>query len=1055
MRLNTSPKSISFSLKLLSAAVVSALMFGNASAAGLGKLTVLSGLGQPLRAEVELTAVGPDESGLLNPKLASLDAFRKANIDFNPALRSLHFAVEQRGGNRQVISITSVTPISDPFVDLLLEVGGNSSSHLVREYTFLLDPTPDLQNNQAPEVSGSPRPLAPLRSSQSTASQSTASQSPAPTRTQTEEPPAFERPAQTARIPRAPQERPIRPAATPQPAPAQNAAQQGDYKVKSGDTLSKIAGRIKPDGVSLDQMLVALFRANQAAFIGNNMNRLRAGQVLSVPDAGTAGAIGNGEAHGVIVAQTSDFNSYRNKLAGQVVNTEAQKSTEPRQSASGKITAKVEEKATAATEAKDKLKLSKAGVPGEKGSKIAPGEEDKIAKEKAIAEANERVKQLEKNVNDLQKLLEVKNKSLADQQKADAAKPAVKPAATPAPAPVAAAATPAASAPAPVPAAEVAKPEVKPEVKPATPVVAATPPAGPRKPKPRPIPPPETSLLDDVLGVLGNPLVWGSLTVLLLSGGAFGIYSGYRKRKEKSFGDSIITDSSLKANSLFGSTGGQSVDTNNSVFNSNFAPSASQLDSNEVDPVAEADVYIAYGRDAQAEEILKEALRTQPDRNAVRVKLLEIYANRKDVRSFEVMASELYGMTKGEGEDWQQAASLGLTIDPKNPLYAIGNDAHEKTVVIARPIVPPQEPDLDDLASDTHSKPSMKSQNTSEEAPYFDSTTLGRLEPDTVARHSESQPKSQGGDLPLDVNTSLDFDLDGMDAEAIEIPEVVEPKPVAAAAAAPAEPEMDFGNIDFDFIDADSKKADQPVANADEVTQLMPAMKVPAEPHLPEVAAHEHAPASAQALDFDLSGITLELGQADKPAPTEAKAAEHSFDLNVPEIASMDFHAPEIHAPEIHAPEIHAPEIHTPEIHAPEIHAPEIHASEIHAPEIHAPEFHAPETLAAHVPAMDFDLSDDSHHAPATNVAPAHGGPALDLLPDMMPPIHSEAEIALDTDVDHEYSNNAEMATKLDLAVAYQEIGDKEGARELLEEVIQGGVPEHAEKAKVLLAKMG
>ena len=443
MRLNTSPKSISFSLKLLSAAVVSALMFGNASAAGLGKLTVLSALGQPLRAEVELTAVGSDEGGVLNPKLASIDAFRQANIDFNPALRSLRFAVEQRGGNRQVISITSATPISDPFVDLLLEVGGNSSSHLVREYTFLLDPTPDLQNNQAPEVGSTPRPLAPLRNTQSTATQNTASPSPAPVRQQSEEPPAFKRPAQTARIPRAPQERPIRQAATPSPAPAQNSAQQGDYKVKSGDTLSKIAGQVKPDGVSLDQMLVALFRANQAAFAGNNMNRLRAGQVLSVPDAAAAGAIGNGEAHGVIVAQTADFNSYRNKLAGQVVNAEAQKSTEPRQSASGKITAKVEEKATAAAEAKDKLKLSKAGAASEKGSKIAPGEEDKIAKEKAIAEANERVKQLEKNVNDLQKLLEVKNKNLAEQQKAEATKPV----ATPAPTPVAAAPTPAVSAP--------------------------------------------------------------------------------------------------------------------------------------------------------------------------------------------------------------------------------------------------------------------------------------------------------------------------------------------------------------------------------------------------------------------------------------------------------------------------------------------------------------------------------------------------------------------------------------------------------------------------------
>jgi pilus assembly protein FimV len=77
------------------------------------------------------------------------------------------------------------------------------------------------------------------------------------------------------------------------------------------------------------------------------------------------------------------------------------------------------------------------------------------------------------------------------------------------------------------------------------------------------------------------------------------------------------------------------VDTNNSVFNSNFAPSASQLDTNEVDPVAEADVYIAYGRDAQAEEILKEALRTHPERHAVRLKLLEIYVTRKDARAFE------------------------------------------------------------------------------------------------------------------------------------------------------------------------------------------------------------------------------------------------------------------------------------------------------------------------------------------------------------------------------------------------------------------------------------
>ncbi len=99
----------------------------------------------------------------------------------------------------------------------------------------------------------------------------------------------------------------------------------GDYRVKSGDSLTKIATEVKPDGVSLDQMLVALYRANPSAFVGNNMNRLRAGQVMSVPDAGTAGAIGNGEARGIIVAQAADFNEYRNKLAGQVANAAPQK----------------------------------------------------------------------------------------------------------------------------------------------------------------------------------------------------------------------------------------------------------------------------------------------------------------------------------------------------------------------------------------------------------------------------------------------------------------------------------------------------------------------------------------------------------------------------------------------------------------------------------------------------------------------------------------------------------------------------------------------------------
>ncbi len=219
-------------------------------------------------------------------------------------------------------------------------------------------------------------------------------------------------------------------------------------------------------------------------------------------------------------------------------------------------------------------------------------------------------------------------------------------------------------------------------------------------------------MLDDLLG---NTLLLGliGLAVAVLAG--FGIYTVRRKKQQREFHDSnILTDSSLKANSLFGSTGGQSVDTNNSVFNSNFAPSSSQLDANEVDPVAEADVYIAYGRDAQAEEILKEALRTQPERNAVRVKLLEIYANRKDARAFEIVASELYSLTKGEGEDWQQAISMGVAIDPNNPLYAGGtpSDVAGKNSVMAAQTQPLDELDLDALLNTTQGSPDSSLENS-------------------------------------------------------------------------------------------------------------------------------------------------------------------------------------------------------------------------------------------------------------------------------------------------------------------------------------------------------
>ncbi|WP_188569147.1 FimV/HubP family polar landmark protein [Undibacterium terreum] len=951
--------------KALGAAVASALLLlaTGANATGLGRLTVLSALGQPLRAEIELTSPSKEDLGSLVPKLASADAFKQANIDFNPALTSLRFVVEQRGSG-YVIRVSSSQAMNEPFVDLLLELN-SSNGKLLREYTFLLDPA-ELRNSQSAQVAN-PVSIANIPSTQGSQARPSV---PAPVSAPV---------SQAAQ----PSRRPVASSRPQETAPAGKSA--GDYQVKSGDTLSKIAGNYKPEGVSLDQMLVSLYRANPQAFAGNNMNRLKAGQILTVPDADTARSSGGGEAHSVVMAHAADFSAYRNKLAGQVSNAPAEKATASKQGqgGAGNITAKIKELPTATNEAADKLKLSKASPNAAGTVKAGTGkplaEEDKLAKDKAIADANARVKELEKNVGDLQKILEVKDKDLAAKQAAANAKPEVKKAEEkPAPAPAPVAAEP---APAPTPAASAAAPVV------ANASAAASAPAKPavkRKVLPPP-PPPEPSFFD---GLMDNPLVLPLAGIVVALLGGYGIFTSRRKKKLQQFEDSILTGSSMKANSMFGSTGGQSVDTNNSVFNSNFAPSASQLDANEVDPVAEADVYIAYGRDSQAEEILKEALRTQPDRHAVRVKLLEIYSNRKDTKSFERLASELYGMTGGKGEEWAQAASMGIALEPGNPLYAGGKapDALSTAAALGSATQPIEDLDPEALLANSLSEDMLESISIIDTAHATSDDHHGSAD-----AHLDAQPTMDIG--------SLDFDLDIPTASAPEAPHqplvdeaplIPESAPVAHVKADDHHAEqnslVDFESIDFDL-------------GAEEPAKVT---------HAPEAVLD--FPASHS---LDLDSVKLDAGNELHVEPQEAAHSIHSgneiaFESAVPTIPEVPQHVEE-----------------------------HVHHAMADIPDL---------------PGLDHSMSNGHHEEPAKAEAPANydfdlSGIDLNLDEDK----HPSAEAA---GGDAE-SYNAEMATKLDLAVAYHEIGDKEGARELLDEVLKGGTADQIHKAQGMLAQLG
>ena len=471
------------------------------------------------------------------------------------------------------------------------------------------------------------------------------------------------------------------------------------HQVKRGDSLSKIAGATKPEGVSLEQMLVALLRANQEAFDGGNMNRLKAGKILTLPEKSAIEAVSVGEARKIVIAQSADWNAYRNKLAGIAAQAPA-KEDAARQESAGKISAKVEDKATPALEPKDQLKVSKTVAEGNKAGALAKrSDEDLIAKEKALKEAKERLASLEKNVVDLQKLVELKNQNLAELQKQASSKavpvetkkaPETKP---PVPVP----------APAPVPAVVEKPAEKAPEAKPVEPVAAAKPepkpeeaakpveapkPVAAAKPKPvlpPPPPPEEPGFIEELLDNPLLPLAGGGGLLALIA--AFFVSRRRRSDKNKEVPLDLSSTlspqiSSLTANSVFRSTGGQSVDTSHTPDQTDFSQAGpGSIDTDEVDPVAEADVYMAYGRDVQAEEILLEAKQKDSKRYAIHLKLLEIYLNRKDSKQFETLASDLYSETGGVGADWEKAAAMGLKLDPANPLFSNSCTVLRTTVV--------------------------------------------------------------------------------------------------------------------------------------------------------------------------------------------------------------------------------------------------------------------------------------------------------------------------------------------------------------------------------------
>ncbi len=935
------------------------LVSGAAQAAGLGKLTVLTHLGEPLRAEIDVVAVEKGELETLTARLASPDAYVQANLPYPTPSLGLKLTVEQRASGEPFIRVTSQQPVPEPFVDLLVELNW-SGGKILRAYTALLDPpayaaapTDVAAPAPAREAAAPPPPPEPAVETKMGSELQSAAPPVPPGEVAGEPAPGEPAPAE----PMAPTEKAAEAAMPAKPQPPRAPKEDTYGPVKHGDTLSKIAKEYKPDDVTLEQMLVLLYRTNKDAFAGSNMNRLKTGKVLSIADPSEASGIPVKEARKEVRVQVADFNAYRERLAG-AAGEAIPAPEQPAKAAGGKVTGPVPDKgAPTAGEPKEVLKLSKGEAPGAGGSKAMQDkvrnlEEEVAARDKTIREANERVAKLEKTIKDMNALAEIKNKPMAELQK-----PAVTP-----PAPAKPAPPPVATAPPPT-LPPVTAPAVKPEPPPVTvaphgPTEAAQHPAPmtapgtqpgmeTTQPKPKPkvvtptLPPP--SLVDDLLAEPLYLALGGGVVALVLGFVAYRIIGSRRGGGDDEVGAEKKT-SEVRA---FADTG---ADTGAALA---AAANAAQAQiTEEVDPLAEAEIYLAYGRDGQAEEILKEAVQSQPRRFEVHLKLLEIYAKRKDLAAFDPLARDLQQATGGQGEVWLQAAKLGYQLDPQNPRYLAGKPSGEAVAAAAAAAAAASTDKTLDFQIDSLEPSPEIGTLTDIDAGFgrrFATTTAAtsseRL--DLNVSMDDGQPMGTKTDIDLGrlgataEGSGVDLDLDSLGGAPLPGTSTdIDLSDISRATRTGELPAMDF-NLDLP-------------PGADEKTQSQMAKldSVDFDLKLDDFGVGVTAGSQDAGLDFDINDISLE--------PSGVSKSEPVLDLSTS------------------------------------------------APPMH-----------------ELDLSSISL--------------------DLGGPVPSEEEGGTKDDKWYD------VQTKFDLAKAYQEMGDKEGAREILREVIAEGDSEQQAAAQKVL----
>jgi pilus assembly protein FimV len=679
-------------LKVLLALASAALPL-TANALGLGEIKLNSALNDKFNADIPVVGATSDELDSLDVKLAGLSQFSHAGLDRPGVLDQLQFVVVRNPDGSSYIHITSNAAVREPFLDFLLDANWNNGE-LIREYTVLLNPPAFQTTNTAPAPAAQPAPepaavsAAPVAAAPvpvpvpvpSAATQAAAPQTAAPVAQAPAEVAAVPQPAPSvASTPAPAASPPATPAPSVEQAPAERALGTNYGPIHRGETLSSIAKSVRPEGVTLNQMMVAIYQANPEVFM-RNINRMKSGYILRMPTASDAQGISVTDANNEVRAQMQAWRSGTIPAAAEAAPSATTAASTPAlqlvaPGSAAESNAQVPGAATAGSG-------EAAAVPALPVAPVTkPGKSGKNSKAAAAAPQPTPANEAPLSVNSNQL-------SNVQQQAAQ----------------------------------QNAAPVLSPP--PATNVPLAKMPAAA---KPQLVAESGGGIMDMIFGIYGIiALILIAVIVLAVvvikkrkSGGSSSgatpgrIKADWMKQESVDSGDSTAASSTTRTKGKFKKSapaddsqdrtvlseppteiagGGDSDKTMlmaapapmqaTMVGGASTGGGGSQLDVS--DPMAEADFHMAYGLYDQAADVLRKALRQNPDSRPVQMKLLEVFFTAGDKGNFVNEAKKLrQNMGGAPDKDWESIAIMGRQVAPEESLFSSTGGGGASVVDIA------------------------------------------------------------------------------------------------------------------------------------------------------------------------------------------------------------------------------------------------------------------------------------------------------------------------------------------------------------------------------------